>query len=88
METDFQIQIAVRDLADKENLGNWIAKAMAVIVGLPASEVQGPRPGRAEFEFRAPNADLRRLTVDLEVYKVKSDGLSGARLFEALDTSP
>ena len=88
METDFQIQIGVRDLSDKESLGNWIAKVMTVIFGLPSSEIEGPQPGRAEFEFHAANSESRRLNVRLDDYKSKSSGLSGARLFEVLETAP
>jgi hypothetical protein len=88
METDFQIQVSVRDLTDKESLGNGIAKVMTVILALPAADIQGPRPGRAEFEFRAANSDSRRLSVNLDDYRAKSSGLTGARLFEVLDTAP
>lgn len=88
METDFQIQVAVRDLSDKEGLGNWIAKVMAVILGLPPSDLQGPRAGTTDFEFRTPNSDSRRLTVNMEEFKSKSSGLTGVRLFEMLDSAP
>jgi hypothetical protein len=88
METDFQIRISVRDLSDKESLGNWIAKVMPVILGLPASDLQGPQPGRAEFEFRSANSDSRRLNVNIDAYEARSSGLVGARLFEMLDTLP
>lgn len=88
METDFQIQIGVRDLADKESLGNWIARVMTVIFALPASDIQGPRSGRAEFEFHAANSEFRRLNVGLDDYRSKSSGLSGARLFEVLEPAP
>ena len=88
METDFQIQIVVRDLSDKESLGNWIASVMTVIVGLPASDIQGPQSGRVEFEFHTANSESRRLNVDLDEYESKSSGLSGARLLEALETAP
>ena len=88
METDFQIQIGVRDLSDKESLGNWIASVMTVIFGLPASDIQGPRAGRAEFEFHTANSESRRLNVGLDDYRSKSSGLSGARLFEVLETAP
>ena len=88
METDFQIQVAVRDLSDKESLGNWIAKVMAVILALPTSDMQGPQSGRAEFEFHTANSESRRLNVGLDEYKSKGSGLSGARLFEAFEAAP
>jgi len=88
METDFQIQIGVRDLSDRESLGNWIAGVMTVIFGLPASDMQGPRSGRAEFEFRTADSESRRLNVGLDEYKARSSGLSGARLLEVLEIAP
>ncbi len=88
METDFQIQLPVADLTDKESLGNWIPKVMRIILELPAAEMQGPNHGMTEFEFRTSNSDIRRLNVSINQYKTQAQGLSGARLFDALAETP
>jgi hypothetical protein len=61
---------------------------MTVILGLPASDLQGPRLGKTDFEFRTPNSDSLRLTVNIDEFESKSGGLTGVRLFEMLDTAP
>jgi hypothetical protein len=83
METDFQIQVQVADLADQNRMGNALGAAMTVIEELPSSQLQGPRPGRADFEFAAGSGSLR-LSVDIASYASKADGLQGAPLFDAL----
>jgi hypothetical protein len=85
METDFRVQLAVADLSDKESMGNWVARIMSVVLAVPASELQGPRPGRVEFEFATAQAESRRLNVDITTYKAQGAGLQGARLFDLLD---
>jgi hypothetical protein len=87
METDFQIHAMVGDLADKERMGNAIGDAMAVIAKLPPSELQGPQPGRAEFEFVTSTSDSLRLNVDIAWYGNQAAGLKGAGLFEALQSA-
>ena len=86
METDFRIQVQVDDLADRERMGNAIGDVMAVIDKLPASMLQGPQPGRAEFEFKAASSDALRLIVDLASYQDVASGLHGAKLFDALQS--
>lgn len=88
METDFQIQVPVADLTDKESLGNWIPKVMSIILALPAAELQGPNHGMAEFEFQTSNSDIRRLNVAINQYETLAQGLTGARLFDALAATP
>ena len=88
METDFRVKVPVADLSDKESLGNLIAKVMTVIVSLPTSQIEGPRPGRVEFEFSVANADSRRLNVDIATYRAQGAGMQGAPLFDLLNTAP
>ena len=87
METDFQIRVEVDDLADKEGLGNAIGEVMAVVAKLPSSQLEGPQPGRAEFEFVAAGPDTIRLNVEISSYDSISAGLQGARLFDALQSA-
>jgi hypothetical protein len=86
METDFQIQVRVDDLADKERMGNAIGDAMAVVRRLPPSQLQGPQPGRAEFEFVTSTSDSLRLNVDIAWYGSNGTAFHGAGLFEALQS--
>jgi len=84
METDFRIRVQIDDLADRELMGNAIGDAMAVVRELPSSQLQGPQPGRAEFEFNAASSDSLRLIVDIASYGNVAAGLHGADLFGAL----
>jgi hypothetical protein len=86
METDFRIQVAVDDLSDKERMGNAIGNAMAVVGGIPPSQLEGPQPGRAEFEFITPASDSLRLNVDIAGYTRNASRLHGAELFDALQS--
>jgi hypothetical protein len=84
METDFRIRVQVDDVADKDRMGNAIADAMAVVGKLPPSQLQGPQPGRVEFEFVAAGSDSLRLIVEMASYADIAAGLHGAALFDAL----
>jgi hypothetical protein len=87
METDFRIRVEVDGLSDRELMGNAIGEAMATIGGLPPSELQGPQPGRAEFEFTTAGSDILRLNVEMGSYESLAAGLHGAELFSALQSA-
>ncbi len=88
METDFRVRLPVQDLSNEEAMGNLIAATMQVIEALPPSQIEGPRPGRVEFEFAAGSAASLRLVVQIDRFRVQGEGLTGAALFNLFYTKP
>ncbi len=88
METDFRVRIPVANLSDEADLGDLMAASIKAIDQLPREQIEGPQPGRVEFEFTGPNSDSLRLTVELEQYLAKGQGLSGAALFNMFYIKP
>ena len=88
METDFRVKVKVRDLGDKKALGDWMAKALQVIVSLPADEISGPQLGRVEFEFDATRSENLFVNVPLDQYQHRARELRGAELFDFFYDNP
>ena len=88
METDFRVMIAVDSLENEEAMGNEVSTAMRAIDALPADQIPGPRPGRVEFEFRAPRGQSLRLIVDIARYRQEAANMDGAALFNYFRASP
>jgi hypothetical protein len=88
METDFRVQVKVKDLKDEKTLGNWMVKTMQVIEGLPRDELQGGRPGTVQFNFIKSDTENLYLSVSLEEYRTAARGLEGAELFRHFHKNP
>lgn len=88
METDFRVKLPASDLKDEAALGNLISSTMTMIERLPPNQLAGPRPGRVEFEFDAPNGNNLRLVVDLARYRSEASGRSDTEIFRLFSTSP
>lgn len=82
METDFRVRVPVAGLDDAAVLGGWISRALSIVEAVPASEVEGTRPGRVEFEFYVDEFAALRLIVDIQRYRDEAIGLDGASIFE------
>jgi hypothetical protein len=85
METDFNVTIPVEDLANEDNLGEWIVKVMQVIEGIPPEQIVGPRPGRVSILFQS---DTTQGGVNFyrDQYQALPPGLSNAEIYRALQT--
>ena len=88
METDYRTKFLVGSLQDEESLGNWVAKVMIAVEALPADEVQGPQPGRVEFEFSTAQGESLRFNVQVSRYRTEGAGYRGARLFRLFYKPP
>ncbi len=88
LETDFIVQVRVKDMRDERALGNWIREVMEVVLALPNEEVPGARPGRVDFLFSANEAEGLPLSVPIERYRSGARGLRGAELFRFFHNSP
>ncbi len=88
METDFRIGVKVKTLRDEGNLGNWISKVMTIVLALPADQLQGPRSGRVDFDFRVPDPANLFVTVPIDKYRSQADNLHGADLLHLFLNNP
>jgi len=88
LETDFIVQVRVKDMRDERALGNWIRAVMEAVLALPNPEVPGPRPGRVDFLFRASESEGLPVSVRIEPYRSQARGLHGAELFRFFHNSP
>ncbi len=88
METDFRIGITVKNIKDEQVLGDWITNVMEIVLGLPQSEMEGPRPGRVDFTFKQPDPAQLMVTVPIDIYRQEAQGLKGAELFRFFYKQP
>jgi hypothetical protein len=61
---------------------------MQVVLGLPASELEGPQPGRVDFDFKQPDPAELFVTVPIDKYRNEARSLRGADLFRYFYTHP
>lgn len=88
METDYRVQVKVIDTKDEKALGDWIAKAMEVILKVSDDEAPGPMTGRVDFVFSKSDSDQLSIRVPIDIYKQKATGLTGAELFKLFYKNP
>ena len=88
METDFRVGIKVKTVRDEAAMGDWIYKVMQLILGLPAGQIEGPQPGRVDFDFKQPDPAEVMVTVPIDRYKAEAQGLRGIALFQLFHTNP
>ena len=86
METDYRITLAVSDLNDTVALGDLLTQTLAVIDQFPIKETPGPGAGYIGITFQSgeqvENLWFNRAKSD----ELRSQGLSGINLYEALKT--
>ena len=88
METDFRVGVKVTSVRDEAALGEWIYKVMQVVLAVPQSELDGPRPGRVDFDFKQPDPAELFVTVPIDKYRNEAKDLRGADLFRYFYTNP
>lgn len=85
METDFNVTLQVTDLADENELGNWIIKTMQVIETLPKEKIVGPRPGRVTMIFTV-GSDQKFFNFYIDKYQALPKGMAGWEIYQSLQT--
>ena len=88
METDFRVGVKVTNVRDEAALGDWIFKVMQVVLDLPQADMEGPQPGRVDFDFKQPDPAEIFVRVPIDVYRREAQGLKGAELFRFFYTNP
>jgi hypothetical protein len=84
METDFYLTFQVKDLGDKQALGNLVEQVMDVLANFPAEETPGPQPGIVGITFETPDDTLRLWVTRTEAETAIENGLGGEELIETL----
>lgn len=88
METDFPVQIQVRNIHDEKALGDWIHNVMTALQKLPSDQVPGGQSGRVEFHFIQGASETLNLNVDIGRYQREAGDLQGAELFQFFAKNP
>jgi hypothetical protein len=88
METDFRVGVTVTTVRDEGTLGEWIAKVMPIVLGLPKDQLQGPQTGKVDFHFKQPDPGDLYVTVPIDKYVKEADSLHGAALLHLFYSSP
>ncbi len=88
METDYRIGVKVTTLRDEGTLGEWIRKVMNIVLDLPPDQLQGPQPGRVDFDFKQPDPAELFVTVPIDKYRQEADNLRGADLLHLFYPTP
>ncbi len=83
METDFNVTIPVTDLANENDLGEWIVKTMQVIEALPAEKIVGPKPGRVTMIFTTAT-DQKFVNFSIDKYQALPSGMDGWEILQTL----
>ena len=85
METDFNLTLQVADLTDEDAFGEWIVKAMQIILNIPKEKIIGPRPGRVSIIFQS-DAQNHGINFHIDQYQLLPTRLSNAEIYQTLKT--
>ncbi|MEJ5225435.1 MAG: hypothetical protein WHV44_13340 [Anaerolineales bacterium] len=86
MQTDFYITLPAAHLSDSAELGALLEATLDVLAQFPPSQTPGPQPGYIGIAFQANGEELRLWISPTRLAELRASGLSGAALFEALNT--
>ena len=84
METDFHVTLRVKDLNDKQALGDLIEQVLGVVSKFPVEQTPGSQPGYVGITFEAPGDNMRLWFTQLEAQAAIEAGLGGEELFNIL----
>jgi len=84
METDFTFHLPAADVNDLEALGNLAGQILVVLDQFPVGSTPGPQPGQVEIAFTGGGGESRLMFTMERAANVRSRGLTGAALLEAL----
>lgn len=81
METNISVGLlAVDDLSQHEEFGNWIKDVMQFLIELPREELQG-NYGKVEFQFKKSESEILLVTVPIQKYSDEAKDKTGIELF-------
>lgn len=86
LETDFYVTLKVKDLGDKQVLGELIEQVLSTVAEFPPEETPGPQAGYVGITFDSPGDDLRLWFTQTDAKTAIENGLQGKELFNALQT--
>ncbi len=83
-QTDFILNIAIKDATDTKEMGAWIYKVMNVLESFLPGQVPGTIPGQAEMIFQDGSRTVDLTFDQSRARDLISQGLRGTSLFEEL----
>jgi hypothetical protein len=86
-ETDFHVRLPTDDLTNNEAFGDWMAQVMPIVAEIPREEIQG-NYGFVEFWFEKNDTEHLIVHVPIQQYVEKSQGKTGAELFQIFYVTP
>jgi len=84
METDFRVTAQVKDLTDREQLGNLLEQILIVLDGFPMGKTPGPQPGYIGVTFQVAGDELRLWFPVTDGISARDQRLRGAALLDYL----
>ena len=84
LETDFQIRMEVRDLADTSTLGDLLVRILMVLDAFPPGVTPGTQSGYVGVTFQAGSEETRLWFTIAEGVSAREQGLHGAALLNEL----
>lgn len=85
METDYHITLAPAALDNPASLGALLEQTLSVIDEFPVSQTPGPNPGYIGITFQAGDQVQNLWFERRKAEELRSQGLSGEKLFQALN---
>ena len=86
-ETDFYVRLRVEDLTHQEELGNWMAQVLPLVLELPDQEIQGSF-GFVEFWFIRGEFENVIVRIPIQQYQNEAQGKRGEELFRMYHEPP
>lgn len=86
METDFYITFKVKDLEDKQVMGELIEQSLYVLTQFPPERTPGPQNGYLSITFESKGDNLNLWFQIADANAALEEGLLGEELFNALQS--
>lgn len=86
MESDFYVRQPVADLENEEELGNFAALVMNVVLQIPRDEIPGPNYGFVEFRFEKTDKEQKVFRIPIQTYLTEAQGQTGSELIQTFST--
>ena len=85
METDFHVTLKVKDLEDKQALGELVEQVLGVLEKFPTNETPGSQSGYLGITFEAKGNEVQLWFKVAEAQSLLEDGMRGEALFDTLN---
>jgi hypothetical protein len=84
METDFHVTVLVKDLTDRDHLGNLLEQILIVLDGFPPEMTPGTQAGYIRVTFQAGDNEMHLWFTVNDEESARTQGIQGAALLDKL----